>query len=160
MALLSRRHCSSVRHRRWESRRVHRGITVVGWANERGGAGTRDVRTDRWSHLHKASLKRRHKDRGRKEMPIDLPQPTLFSRPVLNIHKTMICGLLPTPPPPPPPPSSRCAAQSRFSPGPIHFLFRIVFTNGSSRYLLMIELAPPRRELCVADVQYFSTIIA
>lgn len=50
-------------------------------------------------NLHKASLKRRHKDGGRKEMPIDLPQPTLFSRLVLNIHKTMICGLLPTPTP-------------------------------------------------------------
>lgn len=52
-------------------------------------------------NLHKASLKRWHKDGGRKEMPIDLPQPTLFSRLVLNIHKTMICGLLPTPTPPP-----------------------------------------------------------
>lgn len=29
-------------------------------------------------NLHKASLKRRHKDEGRKEMPIDLSQPTLF----------------------------------------------------------------------------------
>lgn len=64
--------------------------TVAGvLVRERARGGRRELEV----HLHKASIKRRHKDGGRKEMPIDLPQPTLFSRPVLNIHKTMICGL-------------------------------------------------------------------
>jgi len=87
------------------------------------------------SHLHKTSLKWRHKDRGRKEMPIDLLQPTLFSRLVLNIHKIMICGLLPTPPSL----RRRRVAHNHVSLNPIHFLFRLVFIYGSSRYLLMIK---------------------
>lgn len=70
-------------------------ISTEKWKQNGKADERRRPRRDIAGHLHKASLKRRHKDGGRKEMPIDLSRRRYFRGRLLNIHKTMNCGLLP-----------------------------------------------------------------